>query len=91
MAPYPCSDPEGPFAAGTFLKLYHTPYPISSINPVGFVELLASTPFPAPAYRTDGSLIAERRFQPAGFAAPSDTRTSGCWAEDAGLRGRTGS
>jgi len=72
-------------------QLYHTPYPISSIDPVGFVELLASTPFPAPAYRTDGSLIAERRFQPAGFAAPSDTRTSGCWAEDAGLRGRTGS
>ena len=34
------------------------------------MELLTSTLFPAPAYRTYGSLIAERKFQPAGFAAP---------------------
>jgi 3-hydroxyisobutyrate dehydrogenase-like beta-hydroxyacid dehydrogenase len=42
----------------------------AGIEPAGFVELLTSTLFPAPAYRTYGSLIAERRFQPAGFAAP---------------------
>jgi 3-hydroxyisobutyrate dehydrogenase-like beta-hydroxyacid dehydrogenase len=42
----------------------------AGIDPAGFVELLTSTLFPAPAYRTYGSLIAERRFQPAGFAAP---------------------
>lgn len=42
----------------------------AGIDPAAFVELLTSTLFPAPAYRTYGSLIAERRFQPAGFAAP---------------------
>ena len=42
----------------------------AGIDPAGFVELLTSTLFPAPAYRTYGGLIAERRFQPAGFAAP---------------------
>jgi 3-hydroxyisobutyrate dehydrogenase-like beta-hydroxyacid dehydrogenase len=35
-----------------------------------FVELLASTIFPAPAYKTYGSLIADNKFQPANFAAP---------------------
>ena len=40
------------------------------IDPMSFVELLTSTLFPAPAYRTYGALIAERKFQPAGFAAP---------------------
>jgi 3-hydroxyisobutyrate dehydrogenase-like beta-hydroxyacid dehydrogenase len=40
------------------------------IEPGTFVELLTSTLFPAPAYRTYGALIAESRFQPAGFAAP---------------------
>jgi 3-hydroxyisobutyrate dehydrogenase-like beta-hydroxyacid dehydrogenase len=39
------------------------------IDPMSFVELLTSTLFPAPAYRTYGALIAERKFQPAGFAA----------------------
>ncbi len=42
----------------------------AGIDPAAFVDLLTSTLFPAPAYRTYGSLIAERRFQPAGFAAP---------------------
>jgi 3-hydroxyisobutyrate dehydrogenase-like beta-hydroxyacid dehydrogenase len=40
------------------------------IEPRAFVDLLTSTLFPAPAYRTYGALIAESRFQPAGFAAP---------------------
>ena len=40
------------------------------IEPLAFVDLLTSTLFPAPAYRTYGALIAESRFQPAGFAAP---------------------
>jgi 3-hydroxyisobutyrate dehydrogenase-like beta-hydroxyacid dehydrogenase len=35
-----------------------------------YVELLTSTLFAAPAYRTYGGLIAEQRFEPAGFAAP---------------------
>jgi 3-hydroxyisobutyrate dehydrogenase-like beta-hydroxyacid dehydrogenase len=40
------------------------------IEPRAFVDLLTSTLFPAPAYRTYGALIAESKFQPAGFAAP---------------------
>jgi 3-hydroxyisobutyrate dehydrogenase-like beta-hydroxyacid dehydrogenase len=40
------------------------------IEPGAFVELLTSTLFPAPAYRTYGALIAESKFEPAGFAAP---------------------
>jgi len=35
-----------------------------------YVDLLTSTLFNAPAYKTYGSLIAERKFSPAGFAAP---------------------
>jgi len=35
-----------------------------------FVDLLASTIFPAPAYKTYGNLIADNEFQPARFAAP---------------------
>jgi len=40
------------------------------IDPGAFVDLLTSTLFPAPAYRTYGALIAESKFRPAGFAAP---------------------
>jgi 3-hydroxyisobutyrate dehydrogenase-like beta-hydroxyacid dehydrogenase len=40
------------------------------IEPGAFVELLTSTLFPAPAYRTYGALIAQSKFEPAGFAAP---------------------
>ena len=40
------------------------------IDAGSFVELLTSTLFPAPAYRTYGALIAERKFEPAGFAVP---------------------
>ena len=40
------------------------------IDPRQFVDIMSSTLFPAPAYRTYGTLIAERKFEPAGFAAP---------------------
>jgi 3-hydroxyisobutyrate dehydrogenase-like beta-hydroxyacid dehydrogenase len=40
------------------------------IEPGSFVDLLTSTLFPAPAYRTYGALISQSEFQPAGFAAP---------------------
>jgi len=40
------------------------------IEPARFVEIMTSTLFPAPAYRTYGALIAERKFSPPGFAAP---------------------
>ncbi|HEY2658100.1 MAG TPA: NAD(P)-dependent oxidoreductase [Caulobacteraceae bacterium] len=35
-----------------------------------YLDFLTSTLFTAPVYRTYGALIAERRFEPAGFAAP---------------------
>ena len=35
-----------------------------------YLELLTSTLFTAPVYKTYGSLIAEEKFEPAGFAAP---------------------
>jgi 3-hydroxyisobutyrate dehydrogenase-like beta-hydroxyacid dehydrogenase len=35
-----------------------------------YLDLLTSTLFAAPVYRTYGALIAERKFAPAGFAAP---------------------
>ena len=35
-----------------------------------YLDLLTSTLFDAPVYKTYGRLIVERRFQPAGFAAP---------------------
>jgi 3-hydroxyisobutyrate dehydrogenase-like beta-hydroxyacid dehydrogenase len=35
-----------------------------------FVDLLTSTIFPAPVYKTYGGLIADNKFQPANFAAP---------------------
>jgi 3-hydroxyisobutyrate dehydrogenase-like beta-hydroxyacid dehydrogenase len=42
----------------------------AGIDRRAFVDLLASTIFPAPAYRTYGGLIADERFRPADFAAP---------------------
>jgi 3-hydroxyisobutyrate dehydrogenase-like beta-hydroxyacid dehydrogenase len=48
------------------------------VEPARFVDLLTATLFAAPVYRTYGALIAESRFQPAGFAAPlglKDVRT----------------
>jgi 3-hydroxyisobutyrate dehydrogenase-like beta-hydroxyacid dehydrogenase len=35
-----------------------------------YVEILTSTLFGAPVYKTYGDLIADRKFEPAGFAAP---------------------
>ena len=35
-----------------------------------YVDLLTSTLFPAPVYKTYGGLIAAGKFEPAGFAAP---------------------
>jgi 3-hydroxyisobutyrate dehydrogenase-like beta-hydroxyacid dehydrogenase len=42
----------------------------AGIGSRAFVDVLTSTVFPGPAYKTYGGLIAESRFQPAGFAAP---------------------
>ena len=42
----------------------------AGIDPRQYVELLASSIFPAPVYRNYGEQIATRRFEPAGFAAP---------------------
>lgn len=42
----------------------------AGIDPNTFVDVLTSTLFPAPAYRTYGTLIAQSKFQPPGFAAP---------------------
>jgi 3-hydroxyisobutyrate dehydrogenase-like beta-hydroxyacid dehydrogenase len=42
----------------------------SGIAPRAFVDIITSTLFDAPVYRTYGALIAEQRFEPAGFAAP---------------------
>ena len=50
-----------------------------------YVDLLTSTLFAAPAYKTYGGLIAEQRFEPAGFAAPlgaKDIRLTLAAAED---------
>ena len=42
----------------------------AGIDRRAYVDLLTSTIFPAPAYKTYGALLAEGRFQPAAFAAP---------------------
>ena len=42
----------------------------AGIDRHAYVDLLASTIFPAPAYKIYGGLIAENKFEPAGFAAP---------------------
>jgi 3-hydroxyisobutyrate dehydrogenase-like beta-hydroxyacid dehydrogenase len=50
-----------------------------------YLEILTSTLFGAPVYRTYGGLIAGGRFQPAGFAAPlglKDVRLALAAAED---------
>jgi 3-hydroxyisobutyrate dehydrogenase-like beta-hydroxyacid dehydrogenase len=40
------------------------------IDQAQYLDLLTSTLFSAPVYKTYGALISERRFEPAGFAAP---------------------
>ncbi len=50
-----------------------------------FLDVLTSTLFGAPVYKTYGRLIADRRFEPAGFAAPlgqKDIRLTLAAAED---------
>ncbi len=42
----------------------------AGVDPGLYVDFLTSTLFSAPVYSTYGRLIAERRFEPAGFAAP---------------------
>jgi 3-hydroxyisobutyrate dehydrogenase-like beta-hydroxyacid dehydrogenase len=42
----------------------------AGVDRQAFVDLLASTIFPAPAYANYGGAIAGNKFQPAGFAAP---------------------
>jgi len=42
----------------------------SGVDPNQYLELLTGTLFSAPIFRTYGSLIAERRYQPAGFKMP---------------------
>ncbi len=42
----------------------------AGVDPAAYMELLTSTLFAAPVYRTYGELLAQRRFEPAGFAAP---------------------
>jgi 3-hydroxyisobutyrate dehydrogenase-like beta-hydroxyacid dehydrogenase len=42
----------------------------SGIEPRDYVELLTSTLFAAPVYRTYGNLIANRQYRPAGFRLP---------------------
>jgi len=42
----------------------------AGIDRQAFVDLLTSSIFPAPAYKTYGGLIADNNFQPARFGAP---------------------
>lgn len=41
----------------------------AGVDPVAYVDILTSTLFDAPAYKTYGGLIARKSFEPAGFAA----------------------
>ncbi len=41
----------------------------AGVDPVNYVDILTSTLFNAPAYKTYGDLIARKSFEPAGFAA----------------------
>ena len=41
----------------------------AGVDPVTYVDILTSTLFNAPAYKTYGDLIARKSFEPAGFAA----------------------
>ena len=42
----------------------------AGVDPARYLDLLTSTLFTAPVYRTYGVLIAEQRFKPAGFRLP---------------------
>ncbi len=59
------------------------------VDPHAYLDLLTSTLFSAPVYRTYGALIADRRFEPAGFAAPlgqKDIRLTLAAAEHLGVK-----
>ena len=60
----------------------------AGVDRAAYVELLTSTLFTAPAYRTYGALIAEQRYEPAGFAAPlglKDIRLALAAADELGV------
>jgi 3-hydroxyisobutyrate dehydrogenase-like beta-hydroxyacid dehydrogenase len=60
----------------------------SGIDPHQYLELLTSTLFAAPAYKTYGGLIADQRYEPAGFKMPlalKDVRLTLAAAEAAGV------
>jgi len=60
----------------------------AGIDRRAYVELLTSSIFNVPAYKTYGSLIAEGKFEPAGFAAPlgyKDIRLALAAAESLGV------
>jgi 3-hydroxyisobutyrate dehydrogenase-like beta-hydroxyacid dehydrogenase len=62
--------------------------PSAANHPHVYVELLTSTIFNVPAYKTYGTLIAEGRFEPAAFAAPlgyKDIRLALAAAESLGV------
>jgi 3-hydroxyisobutyrate dehydrogenase-like beta-hydroxyacid dehydrogenase len=42
----------------------------AGIDPSAYIEFLTSTVFNVPVYKTYGALIAQRKFEPAAFAAP---------------------
>jgi 3-hydroxyisobutyrate dehydrogenase-like beta-hydroxyacid dehydrogenase len=42
----------------------------AGIDRAAFLDMLTSTLFSAPVYKTYGGMIVERKFEPAGFAAP---------------------
>ncbi|MET9398849.1 NAD-binding protein [Kitasatospora sp. NPDC002965] len=42
----------------------------NGVRPTDLVEMLTGTLFPGPAYTGYGSMVAERRYEPAGFRLP---------------------
>ena len=60
----------------------------AGVNKDQYLNILTSTLFDAPVYRTYGSLIASEKFEPAGFAAPlgyKDIRLALSAAEELGV------
>jgi 3-hydroxyisobutyrate dehydrogenase-like beta-hydroxyacid dehydrogenase len=60
----------------------------AGIDPRTYIEFLTSTVFNLPAYKTYGGLIAQGKFEPAGFAAPlgfKDIRLALAAAESLGV------
>jgi len=60
----------------------------AGIDPLAYIEFLTSTVFNVPAYKTYGGLLAQGKFEPAGFAAPlgyKDIRLALAAAENLGV------